>query len=87
MAHRFGLFELAIGAAALMAILLLSVVLQRAGLAQPFALAIAIPCSLLVLYPVMRRWSDTELPFSKWAIVALLVALVGLVLDLVVVRL
>jgi len=87
MTYRFGVFDLVISGAAVLTVVLLAAVLQRAGLAQPFALAIAVPCSLLVLYPAMRRWSRSELPFQKWALVALLVALAGLLLDLVVVGL
>ncbi len=84
MTHRFGLFDIAISGAAVLTVVLLAAVLQRAGLAQPFALAIAIPCSLLVLYPATRRWWRSELPFLKWAGVVLLITLAGLLVNLIV---
>ncbi len=87
MRSRFGLFDLMVCVAAALTGLLVSAVLQSAGLAQPYALAIALPCSFLVLYPAVRRWSRGKLRFYKWAIVGLLVGLFGLLLDLVAVRL
>jgi 4-hydroxybenzoate polyprenyltransferase len=87
MTNEFGLLDVAIGGAAALTVLVIAVVLQRAGLSQPFALAIAVPCGLLAFYPVMRRRSRRELPFYKWGIVALAVALAGLLLDLLVVHL
>ena len=79
---RFGLFGLVVCAAAGLAGLLVSAVLQRLGLAQPYAVSIAAPCSFLVLYPLMRRWSQGKLRFYSWAVVALLVGLVQLLLNL-----
>lgn len=81
MRSRFGPFDLMVCVAAVLTGLLLAVVLQRAGLAQPFAIAIALPCSLLVFYPAIRRWSGGELRFYKWATVAVLVGLFELIFD------
>jgi len=87
MTHHIGIFDVAISGAAILTVLLLSVVLERAGLAQPLALAIALPCSLLVLYPAIRRWMRAAIPFHKWAMTTVFIALAGLLLELVVGRL
>jgi hypothetical protein len=82
MTYRLGLFDVMISGAAVLTVLILAIVLQRGGLAQPFALAIGVPCSLLVLYPAIRRRSRGRLKFYKWAIVAVLVGLFGMLFDL-----
>lgn len=84
---RFGLFGFVVCVAAALAGLLVSAALQRFGLAQPYAVSIAAPCSFLVLYPLMRRWSQGNLRFYSWAVVALLVGLFQLLLSLAVMHL
>jgi putative flippase GtrA len=84
--YRFGALDLLIGGAAIIVILAISVLLQRAGVAQPFAIAAAMAGGLLTLYPAMRRWSRAELPFYKWGLVTATIVLVGLSLHLLLLR-
>ncbi len=78
---RFGLFGLVVCAAAALAGLIVSAVLQRLGLAQPYAVSIAAPCGFLVLFPLMRRWSQGSLRLSTWVAVAFLFGAFGLLFD------
>ena len=77
---------LTIGATSVL-ILLVTIALQRAGMAQPWAMAVAVGASLLAVYPFMLRRQRANVTMGQWALAVIAIVAVSLFLHLVLIRL
>jgi len=84
--YRFGIFDVLVGGGAMIVIVVISMLLQRAGVSQPVAMAPAMAAGLLVLYPAMRRWNRADIPLYKWALVVAVIVAISLALHLLLLR-
>ena len=83
---RKGVYEVLIIGVASVLILLLTMAAQRMGVAQPWAMAIAVGVALLAVYPFMLRHQRANVPISHWALAVAAIVAVSLFLHLLLLR-